>query len=169
MTSSAFSFSNSQRSLPCRRYFRYNPAAALPLSWLLVHISHHGRQERKQMPAVRDVGARFIAPDCRHAVRQPMYGHCSREPWRPGFSSYHHGRGQKCALVGCPRQGAGRPGDVAHAFIVQMSGLRARHLRIYSEVVSTPLARFSHEERVGTGHRARPVVWRCTIFSTNSD
>ena len=40
------------------------------------------------MPAVRDVGARFIAPACRHTVRWAMYANCSREPWLPGLSPH---------------------------------------------------------------------------------
>ena len=40
------------------------------------------------MPAVRDVGARFIAPACRHAVRWAMCTNCCREPWLPGFSRH---------------------------------------------------------------------------------
>ena len=52
------------------------------------------------MPVVRDVGARFIAPACRHTVRWAMYTNCCHEPWRAGLSaSYHRGRGEKCGLV----------------------------------------------------------------------
>ncbi len=40
------------------------------------------------MPVVRDVGARFIAPDCRHTVRWAMYMNCCRERWPPGLSRH---------------------------------------------------------------------------------
>ncbi len=33
------------------------------------------------MPAVGNVGARFIAPACRHTVRRAMYTSCCRKPW----------------------------------------------------------------------------------------
>ena len=39
------------------------------------------------MPAVRAVGARFIAPGCRHTVRWAMYTNCCHEPWPPGLSA----------------------------------------------------------------------------------
>ena len=40
------------------------------------------------MPAVRNVGARFIAPAWRHTVRWAMYINCYRELWPPGFSPH---------------------------------------------------------------------------------
>ena len=39
------------------------------------------------MPAVRDVGTRFIAPAWRHTVRWAMYTNCCREPWPLGLSA----------------------------------------------------------------------------------
>ncbi len=33
------------------------------------------------MPAAGNVGARFIAPACRHTVRWAMYTSCCRKPW----------------------------------------------------------------------------------------
>ena len=50
------------------------------------------------MPGVRDVGARFIAPACRHAVHWALYTNYCPEPWPPGLRLIHRGRGEKCAL-----------------------------------------------------------------------
>ena len=38
------------------------------------------------MPAIRAVGARFIAPACRQTVRWAMCKKCCRTPWPPGLS-----------------------------------------------------------------------------------
>ena len=40
------------------------------------------------MPAVRDVGVRFVAPACRHTVRWAMCRNCCREPRPPGLSPH---------------------------------------------------------------------------------
>ncbi len=40
------------------------------------------------MPAVRDVGVRFVAPARRHTVRWAMCRNCCREPRPPGLSPH---------------------------------------------------------------------------------
>ena len=47
------------------------------------------------MPAVRNVGARVIAPACRHTVRWATYTNCGRR----AFRLINRSCGEKCALT----------------------------------------------------------------------
>ena len=51
------------------------------------------------MPAVRDVGARFIAPACRHCALGDVRKLLPRAVAAGPFSFIHRGRGEKCRLV----------------------------------------------------------------------
>ena len=51
------------------------------------------------MPAVRDVGARFIAPACRHTVRWAMYTNFDPSHGRRAFRLVPRGRGEKYGLL----------------------------------------------------------------------
>ena len=70
-------------------HFYHGPLAAFLTS---------GRREWKQMPAVRDVGERLVAPACRHTVRWALYTNCDAIHGRRAFRLVHRGRGQKCGL-----------------------------------------------------------------------
>ena len=63
------------------------------------------------MPAVRDVGGRFIAPSYRHTVRWAMYTNFDAIHGRPAFRLVHRGRGEKSGLAARAKSTILRFGD----------------------------------------------------------
>ena len=65
------------------------------------------------MPAVKNVGARFIAPACQHTVRWAMYTNCGRGPFASSTAAVVRRAAQPGARLGGGRKVKGT--GLAHA------------------------------------------------------